>query len=129
MNTEPLMSWLMSSQDKRIKLQALVASILIAATSYIAIQETTITAKRENSYKTILAAQQVQNDEAVLKASKDFFENQSFIAKDERIPQIAQIYQESLVRWFAQQPKAEMTKNKQEYIDLYKQLEKNLPAT
>jgi hypothetical protein len=129
MNTESVIPWLMSSQDKRIKLQALVATVLIAATSYIAIRETTITAKRENSYQTILAAQQVQNDEAVLKASKDFFQNQSFVGTDERIPQIAQIYQESLVRWFSQQPKADMTQDKQEYINLYKQLEKNLPAT
>lgn len=129
MNTESVIPWLISSQDKRIKLQALVATVLIAATSYIAIRETTIIAKRENSYQTILAAQQVQNDEAVLKASKDFFQNQSFVGTDERIPQIAQIYQESLVRWFSQQPKADMTQDKQEYINLYKQLEKNLPAT
>jgi hypothetical protein len=126
MSTEPFIPWLLSPQDKRIKLQALVASVLIAATGYIAIRETTIVAKRENSYKTILVAQQVQNDKVVLNASKEFFQNQSLISKDERIPQIAEIYQESLVRWFAQQPKAEITKENQEYIDLYKKLEKNI---
>lgn len=53
----------MSSQDKRIKLQALVASVLVATTTYIAVRERTITATRESSYNAILAAQQVQNDE------------------------------------------------------------------
>ncbi|MBF2065969.1 MAG: hypothetical protein IGS39_16340 [Calothrix sp. C42_A2020_038] len=119
MSTEPLIPWLLSPQDKRIKLQALVASVLIAATGFVMVREKTTIAKRDNAYQDILTAQQTQNDEAVLKATKNFFQNQSFISKDERTSQITEIYQEALVRWFVQQPKAEITPEQQQYLDLY----------
>ena len=128
MSTEPFIRWLFSSQDKRIKLQAVVASVLIIATGCIAIREKTTFEERENAYQTILAAKQVQNDEAVLKASGEFFNHVSLLAKDERSPQVIEIYEESLVRWFAQQPEAQLKQADQEYLELYKQLQKTAIA-
>ena len=123
-STEPIISWLFSSQDKRIKLQMIVASLLIVATSYVVIQERTTFAKREKAYEVILAAKQVQNDQAVLAASKEFFHNGSFFGRDERTAQVIEIYEESLVRWVPQQPEAELTPENKEYLELYTQLQK-----
>ncbi|MBC1238059.1 lipopolysaccharide assembly protein LapB [Nostoc sp. 2RC] len=123
-STEPMISWLFSSQDKRIKLQMIVASLLIVATSYVVIQERTTFAKREKAYQVILAAKQVQNDQAVLAASKEFFHNASFFGRDERTAQVIEIYEESLVRWVPQQPEAELTSENKEYLKLYTQLQK-----
>lgn len=121
-STEPMISWLFSSQDKRIKLQMIVVSLLIVATSYVVIQERTTFAKRDKAYQVILAAKQVQNDQAVLAASKEFFHNASFFGRDERTAQVIEIYEESLVRWVPQQPEAELTPENKEYLKLYTQL-------
>jgi tetratricopeptide (TPR) repeat protein len=123
MSTEPFIPWMLSSQDKRIKIQAIAATVLAITTGCIVMRERAIVAKRENAYQTILAAKQVGNDEAVLKASKEFFNNTSVLKNDERISQILEIYEESLVRWFPQQPEGIKPENN-EYLELYKQLQK-----
>ncbi|OUL25445.1 hypothetical protein BV378_15350 [Nostoc sp. RF31YmG] len=116
-------SWLFSFENKRIRLQMIFASFLIVATSYVVIQERTTFARRNQAYQVILAAKQLQNDQAVLTASKEFFHNASFFGRDERTKQVIEIYEESLVRWVPQQPEAELTPENKEYLKLYTQLQ------
>ncbi|MUG91093.1 hypothetical protein F7734_00680 [Scytonema sp. UIC 10036] len=98
--------------------------MLIVTTGYIALREKTTFAERENAYQTILAAKQVQNDEAALKASQQFFQNEPFLSKDERMVQVIKIYEESLVRWVFQQPEAQLKQADMKYLQLYKELQK-----
>ncbi|MBW4643100.1 MAG: hypothetical protein KME23_08915 [Goleter apudmare HA4340-LM2] len=123
-SSEPFMSWVFSSQDQRIKVQAIAAIVVAIITGSIIMRERAIFTKRENAYQAILAAKQVQNDEAVLKASKEFFNHTSLLKKDERTAQILAIYEESLVRWFPQQSEGEMQAENNQYLELYKKLYK-----
>ncbi len=125
---EPFIPWLLSTQDKRVKIQAIAAIVVVIITGYIIMRERAIVAKRENAYQTILAAKQVQNDEAVLKASKEYFNNTSLLKKDERTAQILAIYEESLVRWFPQQAEGKVQPENNEYLELYKQLHETTEA-
>jgi len=125
---EPFIPWLLSTQDKRIKIQAIAAIVVAIITGCIIMRERAIVAKRDNAYQTILAAKQVQNDEAVLKASKEFFNNTSLLKKDERTAQILAIYEESLVRWFPQQTEGKVQPENNEYLELYKQLHETTEA-
>ncbi|ACC81767.1 tetratricopeptide repeat protein [Nostoc punctiforme] len=124
LSTEPLLPWLFSAQDKRIKLQAMVASVLIVVTGYIVMREQTTLAVRQKAYDMILMAKQVQNDEAVLKASKEFFNNAPILGKDERMSRVLELYEESLVRYVAGQPGEQLKKDNEDYLELYRQLQK-----
>lgn len=125
---EPFIPWVLSSQDKRIKIQAVLASILIFTFGYILMREKTTFTVRETAFQQILTASQLQNDEAVLKASKSFFQNASVFRKDGRVAEIKEVFTESFVRWFPQQSSGEkLTRKQEEYLELHKQLQKDFP--
>ncbi|AFY99351.1 hypothetical protein [Calothrix sp. PCC 6303] len=125
---EPFIPWVLSSQDKRIKIQAVLAGILILASGFVMMREKTTFVVRKTAFQQILTASQVQNDQAVLKASKSFFQNGSIFNKDERATEIKELFTESLLRWFPQQSSGEkLTLEQEEYLQLHKQLQKDFP--
>lgn len=99
---EPLLPWLFSSQDKRIKLQAIVASLLVIVAGGLGIQDRLRSSARETAYQKILAAEQIQDDLSLVQNAEVFFANSPISGKDIRNEQIIRLYRESLVRWFVQ---------------------------
>ena len=115
---EPLLPWLFSSQDKRIKIQAAIASILILVAGGSGIQDRWRISARESAYQQILAAEQNQDNLSVVQGAETFFANSPLSGKDGRNEQIRELYTQSLVRWFAQQensPDADAQKHLERY--------------
>ena len=115
---EPLLPWLFSSQDKRIKIQAAIASILILVAGGLGIQDRWRISARESAYQQILAAEQNQDNLSVVQGAETFFASSPLSGKDGRNEQIRELYTKSLVRWFAQQensPDADAQKHLERY--------------
>lgn len=109
----------------RIKIQVILASIMVLATGSLAIYEYTAFAARKDAYETLVKASQLKNNQEILKASTTFLEKNSFFKKDERNPQVIELYQNALVRWLPQQPGEELSVQEQKYIDLMKKLQQS----
>ncbi|WP_414622798.1 hypothetical protein [Calothrix sp. CCY 0018] len=112
-------------KDQRIKIQVILASIMIVVTGSLAIYEYTAFAARKDAYETLVKASQLQNNQEVLKASTTFLEKHSFLKKDERTSQVIELYQNALVRWLPQQPGEELSPQEKKYIDLMKKLQQS----
>lgn len=113
------------SKNKRLKIQVILASIMVIATGSLAIYEYTAFAARNNAYETLVKASQLQNNQEVLKTSTTFLEKNSFLKKDERTSQVIELYQNALVRWLPQQPGEQLSEQEQKYIDLMKKLQQS----
>lgn len=113
----PQKTWFTTSSEKRIKIQVILATTVALITTTIAIHDYTKFITRQQAYETILKQRQLKNDEAVLVASKTFLTTTSILRKDERTPQVMEIYRDSLLRWIAQQPGDVVTPKEQSYID------------
>jgi hypothetical protein len=100
--TEPFLPWLFSRQDRRIKLQAVLASILLLASSGIMLRERRVNTTRDSAYQQILEAKSQQNDLGVVENAELFLADAP-LGTDKRNEQVMSLYSESLVRWFAQQ--------------------------
>jgi hypothetical protein len=109
----------------RIKIQVILASIMVIATGSLAIYEYTAFVARKDAYETLVKASQLQNNQEVLKASTTFLEKKSFFKQDERKSQVIEIYQNALVRWLPQQPGEQLSAQEQKYIDLIKKLQQS----
>ncbi|MDJ0569112.1 MAG: hypothetical protein QNJ53_08680 [Pleurocapsa sp. MO_192.B19] len=115
---EPLLPWLFSPQDKRIKLQAIVAIALVLGAGGLRIQDRLRSSARETAYQEILAAEQIQDDLGLVQNAEVFFANSPLSGKDGRNDQVMELYTESLVRWYAQQeisPDASARKHLERY--------------
>lgn len=123
---EPFLPWLFSSQDRRIKLQAIVATVLVAITSYVVMQERTTAVTRDQSYQQVIAAENLQNDEQMLEAAENFLNNPSLMSKDARTAQVMELYTKSFVRWFGQQPETQLNETAQKHLEQYRQLQNTL---
>ncbi len=109
----------------RIKIQVILASIMVIATGSLAIYEYTAFAARNNAYETLVKASQLQNNQEILKTSTAFLEKNSFLKKDERTSQVIELYQNALVQWLPQQPGEQLSAQEQKYIDLMKKLQQS----
>ncbi|WP_071192154.1 hypothetical protein [Trichormus sp. NMC-1] len=123
---EPFLPWLFSSQDRRIKLQAAIATVLVAITGYVVIREPMTVVARNQSYQQVIAAKNLQNDEQVLEAAENFFNNASLMSKDRRTPEVIELYTKSFVRWFSQQPETQLNETAQKHLKQYRQLQNNI---
>lgn len=103
LGTEPLLPWLFSRQDGRIKLQATVASVLFLTAGGLTLREQQASAIRDASYQNILVANRYQDDLRVVQQSEAFFAHAPLSGKDGRKQQVMELYSKSLVRWVAQQ--------------------------
>lgn len=113
------------SENKRLKIQVILASIMVIATGSLAIYEYTAFAARNNAYETLVKASQLQNNQEVLKTSTTFLEKNSFLKKDERTSQVIELYQNALVRWLPQQPGEQLSAQEQKYINLMTKLQQS----
>jgi hypothetical protein len=118
---EPLLPWLFSSQDKRIKIQAAIASVLVLVAGGLGIQDKLRISARENAYQQILAAEQIQDNLSVVQGAETFFANSPLSGKDGRNEQVMELYTQSLVRWFAQQENSPDA-DAQKHLERYRQI-------
>lgn len=121
---EPFLPWLVSSQDRRIKLQAIVATVLVAVTGYVVTQEHTRAVARDRAYQQLIITEGLQNNKQALEAAENFFDNISFMSKDARTPWVEELYTKSFVRWFAQQPETQLNEAANKHLQRYRQLMK-----
>ena len=119
--TEPLLPWLFSSQDKRIKLQAAVASVLVLVAGGLGIQDSLRNSARESAYQQIMAAEQIQDDLGMVEGAEMFLANSPLSGQDGRNEQVMELYTESLVRWFAQQENSPDA-SAQKHLERYRQV-------
>ena len=115
---EPLLPWLFSRQDIRLKLQALVASVLVLTAGALTIQDLSVRSARNVAYQQILNAQEQQDLLSVVKGAEKFFHKTPISGKDGRDTQVMELYSEALVRWVAQQGD-QLDANSKAYIDRY----------
>jgi hypothetical protein len=102
-SAEPFILWLLSRQDIRIKLQAVIATVLVLTAAGLTIQDTSVRSARDAAYRQILEANQGQDYLKVLEGAEKFFANTPLSGKDGRDQQVKNLYSKALVRWFAQQ--------------------------
>lgn len=117
-STEPFIPWLFSSQDIRIKAQAVVASVLMLTAGWLTLHDASVRSARDAAYEKILAAEQQQDYLSVVKGAEAFFANSPLSGKDGRNQQVMQLYSKALVRWVAQQ-EDQLDDKAQEHLERY----------
>lgn len=100
---DPFLTWLFSSQDIRLKSQAVVAIVLVVIAGTLTIQDLSALSVRNAAYQKILQAEQQQEILDIVKGAEEFFSKTPVVGKDGREQQVMQLYSEALVRWVAQQ--------------------------
>lgn len=103
LEAEPLLPWLFSRQDIRLKAQATIASLLVLTTGGLLIRDSVVRTTRNTAYQQILSAHQQQEYLAVVKGAEAFLSRAPLSGKDDRNQQVKQLYSEALVRWLARQ--------------------------
>jgi hypothetical protein len=101
--TEPFLGWLFSRQNIRLKLQAVIAIILVLTAGMVTIQDLSIRSAQNAAYQQILEAEQQQDVLGVVQGAEAFFEPTPLNKNDKRNQQVMKLYSEALVRWMAQQ--------------------------
>jgi hypothetical protein len=117
-STEPFMPWLFSRQDIRIKLQVVVASVLLVTAGGLTIHDSSVRSARDAAYRQIIEAEQQQDYLGVVKGADAFFRHTPLSGQDGRNQQVMQLYSKALVYWFAQQGD-QVDKDAQQYLDRY----------
>jgi tetratricopeptide (TPR) repeat protein len=118
-STEPLLPWLFSQQDVRIKIQAVVAIVLILTAGGLISREQKASSARDDAYKNILTANRYQDDLGVVQQAETFFAHAPLSNKDGRKQKVMDLYSESLVRWVAQQGD-NLDATTQKHLDRYR---------
>jgi hypothetical protein len=116
---EPFVPWLFSRQDIRIKVQAVVASVLVLTAVGLARRDASIRSARDAAYQQILKAEQEQNYIEVVEGAEKFFKHTPLSGRDGRDRQVKTLYTEALVRWFAQQ-EDQLNDKAQKHLDHYR---------
>jgi tetratricopeptide (TPR) repeat protein len=116
--TEPFLPWLFSRQDRRIKLQALLASVFLLAATGVMLREQRVNTTRDSAYQQILVAKSQQNDLGVVE-NAELFLSDAPLGADKRNEQVTSLYSESLVRWFAQQ-EDQLDASAQKHLERYR---------
>ncbi len=115
---EPFGLWLFSGQDRRLKLQAFAAILLVLFASIFLFQQTRIREARETAYEALAVAAQNENYLGVIEAAEAYFSNQP-LSRDLRDSQVRQLYDEAFVRWFVTSEQ-EPSQTAMVHIEFYK---------
>jgi len=122
--TEPFLLWLFSRQNIRLKLQAIIASILLLTAGMLTIQDLSIRSARNVAYQQIQEAELQQDILGVIQGSEKFLGKTPLSGEDERDQQVREIYSSALVRWLARQNNP-LDEDTQVHIDRYQRISKN----
>ena len=105
-SSEPFFYWLFSRQDKLLKVQCLVAIVLVLAGARFALLEISHRRARDIAYQQIHEARLKQDYAGMLDAAEHFLD-QPVIGKDVRKTEVEGLYSEALLRWFMREQPAE----------------------
>jgi hypothetical protein len=97
---EPFAFWLFSNQDKRIKVQAVVAVILVLLVGWLVVRDLSVRAARDTAYAQIVEAAGNQDPLGIIEGAEIYFTNKPLSGRDRRDEQVQALYTEAFVRWF-----------------------------
>jgi hypothetical protein len=97
---EPLVYWLWSGQDLRLKLQIAVALVAVLVVGGLTIRDILAHYTRDAAYHRLIAAAQQQDSRGIIDGAEVFLSHPSLSGKDGRNQQVAKLYNEAFVRWF-----------------------------
>jgi hypothetical protein len=120
----PLLFWIWSPDDKRIKLQAIAAMILLVFACAVGVIQHSHRSIRDASYARLTDSMAHGNFAQAITEAETFL-SASVLAADSREPMVTRLYSEGLVRWFSTQPEEsrELTEHLQRYHSLVPQQE------
>lgn len=120
----PLRFWIWSPEDKRIKLQALAATVLLILACAVGMVEHSHRAIRDSSYARLTNSMTHGNFAEAMNEAEMFLST-PVLPVDEREPVVSRLYSEALVRWFSTQPEEsrELAQHLQRYHSLIPQQE------
>ena len=121
---EPFSNWLLSGQDWRLKLQAIIAMTLIVIACVSAIQSRAGRTHRNSAYARIVGASLNKDYPEVIRQSEIFLSNRPLSGRDIREPKVMGLYNEAIVRWIMQ-TKNKVDKNAMDHIQRYRDLAKD----
>jgi tetratricopeptide (TPR) repeat protein len=117
-STEPILDWLFSHQDRRVKLQATVALVLILSVAGLTIDAADRREARDVAYRQVAMAAATNDDLQVIEAAEVFLAARPRLGTDGREQQVQDLYSEAFVRWFVQQsdqPESDVEKHVERY--------------
>jgi hypothetical protein len=97
---EPFALWLFSGKDKRVKVQAVVALILVLLAGWLAVRDLSVRAARDAAYAQIVEAAGSQDPLGIIQGAEVYFTNEPLSGRDGRDEQVQALYTEAFVRWF-----------------------------
>jgi len=103
---EPFFYWLFSRENKLLKVQCLVAIVLVLIGARLLLSEFSHRKVRDAAYQQIHEARLNQDYTAMLDAAEHFLD-QPVIGKDLRKTEVEGLYSEALLRWFMQEHPAD----------------------
>jgi len=121
--TEPFLPWLFSRQNVRLKIQAIIASILVLTAGTLTIQDLSIRSTRNLAYQQTQDAELQQDILGVVEGAEKFLDKTPLSGEDERDQQVKEIYSSALVRWLARQNNP-LDEKAQVHLERYQALNK-----
>jgi hypothetical protein len=120
---EPFLLWLFSCQNIRLKIQAVIASVLVLTAGMVTIQDLSIRSARNLAYEQIQDAELQQDILGVVEGAEKFLDQTPLSGEDERDQQVREIYSSALVRWLARQNNP-LDEKAQVHLERYQALKK-----
>jgi hypothetical protein len=120
-SSEPFAFWLFSSKDRRIKLQAVAAILLVLLVGFLAIRDLSVRAARSAAFTRIVAAAEREDALGIIQGAEAFFSNRPLSGVDGRDQQVIDLYTEAFVRWFVGLDSAPDT-DAEAHVDRYQAL-------
>jgi hypothetical protein len=118
---EPFALWLFSGKDKRIKVQAVVALVLVLLVGWLAIRDLSVRAARDAAYAQIVETAGSQDPLGIIQGAEAYFANKPLNGRDGRDEQVRTLYTEAFVRWFVELEN-NLDTDAQAHIDHYQAL-------
>lgn len=121
----PFKYWLFGECDNLVKVQAVIAMLLLVISASMFLYEHQTLSIRNLAYQKIIDAVQHQNyQNETLQEFERFFSHVS-LKQDARTGQVKQLYDEVFVHWFAQQEENVTDDTESEHIAYYLQISNN----
>jgi hypothetical protein len=118
---EPFEYWLFSGRDMRLKIQAVVAIVLVLLGTGLAIREFRNRQARDEAYRQIMDASAQKDYHQIIEGAEAFFNNPILSGRDRREKQVKNLYDEAFVRWFVEKV-SELDADSQTHLRRYRAL-------
>ena len=100
----PVANWLYSKQNRWLKVQVVVALVLVCTTIGMSVYDSQARKARDAAYASLLAALEEYDNTGILVSSEQFLSAKPFNQLDERLEEVKAQYSQAFVQWFAALP-------------------------